>query len=200
MNRSILISPNTNNRNMKIRISDYVDLVLLCSVQICDWAASSLIWVKLACEWQDSSEFSSLFALEIEPSTEKYFYIVLILFLFIFSYFFLQNEIKNGGLQIVSTKSVGAEKTFLRERCKMSQRSEVSPPPLVSCGVIFPIKSPAVSVSIDGYVRTRQYQYNYNPLKLIITAAKLRVSWTCEGRWGGEGSDGPPLPSHWIFT
>ena len=88
MNRSILNSPNTNNRNMKIRISDYVDLVLLCSVQICDWAASSLIWVKLACEWQDSSEFSSLFALEIEPSTEKYFYIVLILFLFIFSYFF----------------------------------------------------------------------------------------------------------------
>ena len=28
---------------------------------------------------------------------------------------------------------------------------------------------------IDDNVRMRQYQYNYNPLKLIITAARLRV-------------------------
>ena len=34
---------------------------------------------------------------------------------------------------------------------------------------------------IDDNVRMRQYQYNYNPLKRIITAARLRVLLLCSG-------------------
>lgn len=96
-------------------------------------------------------------------------------------------ELKKTGLQIVAQQKKRWSKENLswnemsteikgEERWEEKGSEGVSPPSLSSLkpNSNFLDKKYCCQWGIDDYVRPRQYRYNYNPLKLIITAAKLR--------------------------